>query len=118
MIIEKLTEKELPPIVKAFPLSELCSEDDLKAASDLVVSEYDVGYEYHQHSYSKEGERLPRIINGSFDSLKANSKKRRSYYNYYDCTVSNLPDLITSSTKDIVNKCEKVLLLKDILGID
>ena len=105
MIIEKLTEKELPPIVKAFPLSELCSEDDLKAASDLVVSEYDVGYEYHQHSYSKEGERLPRIINGSFDSLKANSKKRRSYYNYYDCTVSNLPDLITSSTKDIVNKC-------------
>ncbi|MBO6070439.1 MAG: SWF/SNF helicase family protein [Succinivibrionaceae bacterium] len=36
----------MPPIVKAFPLSELCSEDDLKAASDLVVSEYDVGYEY------------------------------------------------------------------------
>lgn len=46
MIIEKLTEKDIPPIVKAFPLSELCSEDDLKAASDLVVSEYDVGYEY------------------------------------------------------------------------
>ena len=61
MIIEKITEKDIPPIVKAFPLSELCSEDDLKAASDLVVSEYDVGYEYHQYSYSDLLIHLKRI---------------------------------------------------------
>ena len=111
MIINKITEFDVPILKEVYELKDIFTDELLKKASGLTVIDYRVSYSSFLYSYERERRKdvIPLRINGTFEfsedvSSRRYGKQRRTFTD--ECTVYHLPRKLGDSISDISYSCE------------